>query len=41
MDEFIYRIERLKEITQNGERNERNQSILDYSILSDKNWKIY
>ncbi len=39
MDEFIYRIERLKEITQNGERNERNQSILDYSILSDKKLK--
>ncbi|GAA0741518.1 RAMP superfamily CRISPR-associated protein [Clostridium oceanicum] len=39
MDQFIDRIERLKEITQNVERNERNQSILDYKILSDKKLK--
>ncbi|HCL4546851.1 CRISPR-associated protein [Clostridium botulinum] len=39
MDEFIDKIEKLKEITQNSERNNRNQSILDYRILSNKKLK--
>lgn len=39
MDEFIDKIEKLKEITQNGERNNRNQSILNYSILLNKKMK--